>query len=191
MSAIRSTLLACLLFVCAGHASAFGTHNLYIKLNNEQGSGQFVFGTLGGIEWTCNTESYDYNFYPNKDGNQLTIAFAGPFTDRPCKQDAYYFTARMTFEVGVKVAGQPGWYDSSVCTIDFGMAWGDGSQACIPVAVGPVVLACIGLGARDLFRKHYGDSFSASCANPYFKIVPPQHTSTGYYSWDVYWPVPN
>ncbi len=189
MSLLRCLFLSCALVMSVGEAFASGTHNLYIRLHNEQGAGQFVFGTLGGLEWTCNTENYDYRFLPNKADNQLVIAFSGPFTDRPCKEDGYYFTAKMTFEVGVKAPGQPGWYDSTQCSINFGMAWGDGDQACVPIAVGPVVIGCLPLGAHDLFRKHYGDSFSASCVKPYFRIVPPQHTSTGFYSWDIYWPV--
>lgn len=179
------------LLLVSARVDAFGTHNLYIKLHNEQGAGQFVFGTLGGLQWTCNSENYQYKYVPTNDGTALTISFKGPFSDRPCKDDDYYFTGKLTFEVGVKATGQPGWYDSSTCSVDFGMAWGDGDQACIPVAVGTWVLACIGVGGNSWFKKHYGDSFSASCTNPNFRIVPPGHTSTGYYSWDIYWPVAN
>lgn len=127
----------------AGGAQAAGTHNLYIQDTfNDYASNSNLL--LWSVTFDCNPQKYtvDYSYtpYPN---SQLTIAFSGPFTDRPCTKypfldEGFYFTGTLRFSIENINAPY------GVCTIPFAMGWGEpiygikrhygktiGSMACV------------------------------------------------------------
>lgn len=125
MNTIQAIAIALGLAVLGtGPAHATGTHNLYVHniFGDWQSNSNLL---LWSVTFDCNPGQYsvDYSYTPYPSA-LLTVAFTGPFTDRPCTKypflgEDFYFTGTLTFSVENFQAPE------GVCTVPFAMGWGE------------------------------------------------------------------